>query len=105
LEIKVVIREVITLTRGEAANTCASVQTDLADGLRLIYGERVQPQQVILNLKINAIEAMSGVAETPRAMLIGIGQAERSGVLVARDSGPAPDPARYERIIQQLKLV
>jgi PAS domain S-box-containing protein len=99
LDINEVIREVIALTRGEAAKTGVSVRTDLADGLPLIYGDRVQLQQVILNLIINAIEAMSGVAETTRALLISTGQAEHGGVLVTvRDSGPGLDPASVERL-------
>jgi PAS domain S-box-containing protein len=99
LDINEVIREVIALTRGEAAKTGVSVRTDLADGLPLIYGDRVQLQQVILNLIINAIEAMSGVAETPRALLISTGQAEQGGVFVAvRDSGPGLDPASLEHL-------
>ena len=89
----------IALTRGEAAKTGVSVRTDLADGLPLICGDRVQLQQVILNLIINAIEAMSGVGETPRGMLISTGQAEPGGVLVAvRDSGPGLDPASLEHL-------
>jgi PAS domain S-box-containing protein len=99
LDINEAIREVIALTRGEAAKTGVSVQTDLADGLPLIYGDRVQLQQVILNLIINAIEAMSGVAETTRALLISTGQAEHGGVFVAvRDSGPGLDPASLEHL-------
>ncbi len=99
LDINEVIREVIALTRGEAAKTGVSVQTDLADGLPPIYGDRVQLQQVILNLIINAIEAMSGVAETTRALLISTGQAEHGGVFVAvRDSGPGLDPASLEHL-------
>src|ERR1700730_999830 len=99
LDINEAIREVIALTRGEAATTGVSVQTDLADGLPLIYGDRVQLQQVILNLIINAIEAMSGVAETPRALLICTQKAESKGVLVeVRDSGPGFAPATIERL-------
>jgi C4-dicarboxylate-specific signal transduction histidine kinase len=99
LDLNEAIREVIALTRGEAAKTGVSVRMDLADGLLLIYGDRVQLQQVILNLIINAIEAMSGVAETPRALLISTGQAEPGGVLVAvRDSGPGLDPASLEHL-------
>ena len=99
LDINEAIREVIALTRGEAAKTGVSVQTDLADGLPLIYGDRVQLQQVIMNLIINAIEAMSGVAETPRALLISTGQAEPGGMFVAvRDSGPGLDPASLEHL-------
>jgi PAS domain S-box-containing protein len=99
LDLNEAIREVITLTRGEAAKTGVSVRTDLADGLPLIYGDRVQLQQVVLNLIINAIEAMSGVTETPRALLICTQKAEPNGVLVeVRDSGPGLAPATIERL-------
>jgi len=99
LDINEAIREVIALTRGETVKTGVSVQTDLADDLPLVYGDRVQLQQVILNLIINAIEAMSRLAETPRALLISTGQAEPGGVRVAvRDSGPGLDPASLEHL-------
>ena len=87
LDINEAIREVIELTRGEAVRTGVSVQTRLADGLPLIHGDRVQLQQVILNLTMNAVEAMSGIAEAPRELLITTGLAKSSSVLVAvRDS-------------------
>jgi PAS domain S-box-containing protein len=99
LDINEAIREVTALTRGEATKTGVSVQTDLADGLPLIYGDRVQLQQVILNLIINAIEAMSGGAETPRALRISTGLVEPGDLLVAvRDSGPGLDPAGVEHL-------
>ncbi len=63
VDINEAIREVIELTRGEAVKNGASVQTQLAAGLPLILGDRVQLQQVILNLIINAVEAMGGVGE------------------------------------------
>jgi PAS domain S-box-containing protein len=98
LDINEAIREVITLTHGEAAKAGVSVQTDLANGLPLIYGDRVQLQQVILNLIINAIEAMSGVAETPRTLLISTAQAEPGVRVAMRDSGPGLDPASLEHV-------
>ena len=61
LEINEPIREVIELVRGETAKNNVSVKAELAEGLPLVRGDRVQLQQVILNLMINAIEAMSGV--------------------------------------------
>ena len=58
----------------------------------LILGDRIQLQQVILNLIINAIEAMSGAGDGPRELLVGSGKHESQGVLVAvRDSGPGLD--------------
>jgi C4-dicarboxylate-specific signal transduction histidine kinase len=92
LEINGAIREVLDLTRGDAVKNGVSVQTKLAAGLPLIQGDRVHLQQVILNLIINAVEAMSGVTG-PRELLISTSKAE-PGVLVAvRDSGPGLAPA------------
>jgi PAS domain S-box-containing protein len=99
MDLNEAIREVIELTRGEAVKTGVSVQARLADNLPLIHGDRVQLQQVILNLIINAIEAMSGIAEAPRELLITTGLAEASGVLVAvRDTGPGLAPATFDRL-------
>src|SRR6267378_4261287 len=64
------IREVVGLTRGEAVKNNISVQTQLAEGLPRIQGDKVQLQQVILNLIINAVEAMSSVPEDSRKLLI-----------------------------------
>jgi signal transduction histidine kinase len=59
----------------------------------LILGDRIQLQQVILNLIINAIEAMSGVDERPRELLVGSGKDESQAVVInVRDSGPGLDP-------------
>ncbi len=76
VDINEAIREVIELTRGEAAKSGVSMQTRLPEGLPLIHGDRVQLQQVILNLIVNAVEAMSDIADAPRALLITTGQAE-----------------------------
>ena len=70
LAINDVIREVIELTRGEAVKNGVAVQTELADDLPHIEGDRVELQQVILNLVINAVEAMSGTSEGSRDLLI-----------------------------------
>jgi hypothetical protein len=69
--------------------TGVTVQTQLAKGLPLIQGDRVQLQQVILNLIVNAVEAMNGAAEGARKLLISTSKPEANGVLVAvGDSGP-----------------
>jgi C4-dicarboxylate-specific signal transduction histidine kinase len=99
VDINEAIREMIELTRGEAIKTGVSVRTHLADDLSLIHGDRVQLQQVILNLIINAVEAMSGIAEATREVLISTGLAESSGVLVSvRDTGPGLASATLERL-------
>jgi signal transduction histidine kinase len=99
LEINGAIREVIELTRGEAVKNGISVQTDLARGLPLIEGDRVQLQQVIVNLIMNAVEAMSDVGDGTRELLISTCKVEPRGVLVGvRDSGRGLAPAILERV-------
>jgi PAS domain S-box-containing protein len=101
LEINEAIREVVALTRGEAVKNGVSVQTQLAEGLPIIQGDRVQLQQVILNLIINAVEAMSGAGEGSRELQISSGKAESDGVFVAvRDSGPGLAPASLEHLFE-----
>jgi PAS domain S-box-containing protein len=101
LKINEAILEVIALTRGEVVKNGVSVQTQLAEGLPLIQGDRVQLQQVILNLIINAVEAMSGASEASRELLISTRISESDGVLVlVRDSGPGLAPAGLERIFE-----
>ncbi len=99
LEINGAILEVIALTRGEVVKNGVSVQTQLAEGLPLIQGDRVQLQQVILNLIINAVEAMSAVSEGARELLISTGKDASGGVLVAvRDSGPGLNPESFDHL-------
>ena len=101
VEINGAIREVIELTRGEAVKNGVAVQTELADGLPRIQGDRVQLQQVVLNLIINAIEAMSGVREGPRDLLISSGKAKSGGVRVAvQDTGAGLPPSSLERLFE-----
>jgi C4-dicarboxylate-specific signal transduction histidine kinase len=99
LEINSAIREVLELTRGEVVTNGVSLQAQFADDLPLIQGDRVELQQVMLNLIINSIEAMSGMTEGSRELLIGTGKAESGGVLVAvRDSGPGLGPGTLDRV-------
>ena len=99
LEINEVMREVIEFTRSEAVKNRVSVRTELADGLPPVPGDRVQLQQVMLNLVINAIEAMSEGDDGARELLISTAKPEEGGVLVAvRDSGSGLAPAALECI-------
>ncbi|MEI4861454.1 hypothetical protein Q8G41_28085, partial [Klebsiella pneumoniae] len=83
------ILEVIALTQREAVKNGVSVQTQLAEGLPLIQGDRIQLQQVILNFSVNALEALSGGSEGSRELLVSTEEDGSDGVLVAgRDSGP-----------------
>jgi signal transduction histidine kinase len=76
-----------------------SVQTALGEALPRIEGDRVQLQQVVLNLIVNAVQAMATVAEGPRELSITTAQAEPNGVLVAvKDSGPGLAEATLEHL-------
>jgi PAS domain S-box-containing protein len=100
VEINDAILEIIALTRTEAANNSVSVRTQLAEGLPCVEGDRVQLQQVLLNLIINAIDAMRDVGEEQRELLIS-SRNEPDGVSVeVRDSGPGFAPAALERVFE-----
>ena len=100
LDMNEAIRDVIVITRGEAAKNDIAVEAQLAEGLGPILGDRVQLQQVILNLIINAIEAMTGVAG-PRELLIKTAKCESDGVLVAiQDNGPGLAPEILHRAFE-----
>jgi PAS domain S-box-containing protein len=100
VEINDAILEVIALTRTEAANNGISVRTQLAEGLPRVQGDRVQLQQVLLNLIINAIEAMRDIGEGERELLIS-SRNEPDGVSVeVRDSGPGFASAALERAFE-----
>ncbi len=99
LDINESIRDVIELARGEAVKNGVSVQTELGDGLPLVEADRVQLQQVVLNLVVNAIQAMGSVTKGSRNVLITTARAEPDGVLVAvKDTGPGLAPDGFERI-------
>jgi signal transduction histidine kinase len=89
LEINEALLEVIALTRAEVLKKGVSVRTQLPEGVPVIRADRVQLQQVILNLIINAVEAMSGVGEGARELSISTTTNGPGEVLVSVcDSGP-----------------
>jgi PAS domain S-box-containing protein len=83
LDVNDVIRETIELMRLELISHRVSLQMRLAEALPLILGDRVQLQQVIINLVMNGIEAMESVTARPRELVIRSGQDERRQVFVA----------------------
>jgi C4-dicarboxylate-specific signal transduction histidine kinase len=99
LHINEAIREVVVLTRSEAAKNGVLIETQLGSKLPPIQGDRVQLQQVILNLVVNAVDAIGGQKAGPREVLIETGQTESDAILVSvRDTGPRLDPANIERM-------
>jgi signal transduction histidine kinase len=78
-----------------------ALQTQLVDDLPLVRGDRVQLQQVMLNLILNAVEAMSAAGQGERELLISSSNAGPDGVLVAvQDSGPGLAPANVEHLFE-----
>jgi C4-dicarboxylate-specific signal transduction histidine kinase len=99
LDLNQAVQEVIGLTGTEASRNGISVKTQLADGLPLIEGDRVQLQQVLLNLVVNAIQAMSASSDGARDLLITAAPAGSDSVLVrVADSGPGLDPQMLEHV-------
>jgi PAS domain S-box-containing protein len=94
-----VIREVLGLLGNEARKHGVAVSVETAADLPHVVGDRVQLQQVLLNLALNAIEAASPVTARPRLVAVGAQQLDRREVVVSvRDSGLGLDPAHRERI-------
>jgi len=98
-DINKAILDVVALTGREMTNNKVSVQTQFADGLPFIQGDRVQLQQVMLNLIINAVEAMTEMGEGSRRLLIGTRKEGSDGFLVTvQDSGPGLRPDRLDNL-------
>jgi PAS domain S-box-containing protein len=95
------INEVIVLARGAINQNGVSVQTRMTEGAFSVEGDRVQLQQVVLNLVLNAVEAMGSVERGARELSINTGQSQAGGALVAViDSGPGIDPDHLERVFE-----
>ena len=95
------IEEVISLVRDELSTHHVSVRTQLAKGLSLVPGDRVQLQQIMLNLILNAIEAMTGPGTDVRKLMIR-SEAESAGAILVTitDSGPGIGSGDQERIFE-----
>ncbi|MFL6353149.1 MAG: ATP-binding protein [Bryobacteraceae bacterium] len=99
VELNEAVREVIELTRNQATKNHISVRLSLADGLPVVLGDRVQLQQVILNLIVNAIESMIETSDGPRELLVSTRNETMDRVLVVvQDSGPGLTDATFGRI-------
>ena len=95
------INEVIVMVRSAIARNGVSASAGLMDGLVPVQGDRVQLQQVLVNLILNAVEAMNSVEDGPRELLIRTEQSRMGSILVAvHDSGPGVDPANLDRVFE-----
>src|SRR5258708_11797971 len=100
LEINQTIREVIALAQSEVQRNHIALETQLSDDVPLVFADRIQLQQVMLNLMMNAIEAMTQVT-TPRELLISSGADDsKSVVVVVLDSGAGLDSKSLERLFE-----
>jgi len=93
------ISDVLTLTRGELQRHDVTLETDFTAGLEPVLGDRAQMQQVILNLIVNGIEAMTAGAHHPRVLRISSRMAGPGNVLIAvADTGTGLDPTKVDYI-------
>ncbi len=121
VDINEIIQEVLAITQAELQRNRVSLRTEFAKGVPTVTGDKIQLQQVILNLVVNAIEAMSGASKDSRELCVssqkvtegpgedGIapaegnasGQSETNSVLVAvRDSGPGLDSTQLQHVFE-----
>jgi len=101
LDINEVIREAVALTQSEMQRNAVALQSRLADDLPLVLADRVQLQQVMINLIVNAVEAMAGAGGVDRELTIVSDTNDANEVLFeVQDTGPGLDPAQLDRLFQ-----
>ena len=99
VDINELIREVVALAEGEARRTRARLRLELAADLPRVLGNRVQLQQVVLNLLLNALDAMRALVDRPRDLVIRTERESTDHVRVAvQDSGAGIDPQLLPRV-------
>src|SRR5262249_17317335 len=83
----------------EVQRNAVGLEVQLSDDIPLIFADKIQLQQVILNLMMNAIEAVNGAGEGPRELLVSSKRDDSQGILVlVRDSGPGLDPEGLDHL-------
>jgi C4-dicarboxylate-specific signal transduction histidine kinase len=100
VDVHQIILDVLAFTRDQMRGNDIALETALADGLPPVWGDRVQLQQVMLNLIVNAIEAMSAPGHRPRQLVIGANHAEGGVRIEVRDSGPGIAPETADKLFE-----
>jgi C4-dicarboxylate-specific signal transduction histidine kinase len=101
LDLNESVLEVIALTQNELQRNPVDLQTNLASGLPLVPADRVQLQQVILNLIVNALDAMNEAGDRPRTLVVNSGTSDASELFVeVRDTRPGLDAANLDRLFR-----
>ena len=101
VDLNQLIQEVLALMQGELQNQQVRLQTELGAKSAQVLGDRVQLQQVFLNLITNAIDAMGSITERPRILRVKSETSKSDGVVVTvEDSGPGIDPKGVDRIFE-----
>jgi len=100
LNVHEIVREALALVRGELTRSGVNAKTKLAAGLPAVLGDRVQLQQVILNLIMNAIDAMTSITDRPRALLIKAAKDVEGVQIQVQDSGKGLDPKQVPCIFE-----
>jgi signal transduction histidine kinase len=99
LDVNEFINEVVALTQSEIVQYSVGLRIELANDLPKVPGDRIQLQQVLLNLIVNAVEAMLGIEDRERALLITSGSFNVDGVRIAvTDNGPGIDPQTVDHV-------
>ncbi len=100
VDINETVEETISLATRELSQNNVSLETQLARDLPLVWADRIQLQQVILNLIINACEALTTVEDEPRKLFISTASAVEGVALTVRDSGFGIDPQEIEAVFE-----
>jgi len=100
LDVNVVIREVLTLAGNELLRSGIAVQTDLAPDVPNVFGDRVQLQQVLLNLILNGIDAMRTITHRPRELRIKSAKHPDGVLIQVHDSGDGVNPEQANHIFE-----
>ena len=100
LDINEIIQEVAVLVRNEVTRNRISLRNDLAPDLPRVLGDRVQLQQVLINLVMNGIDAMRTLTDRSRELLIKSAKNPDGVLIQVQDSGPGLDPEQADRIFE-----